>query len=64
MSGFKCLKAAEPVLMQTGKDAHPHPQMNKTCAQAAILGNCRVTIAEIAARLGINVTCPWAKPLV
>jgi hypothetical protein len=30
-SGSKCLKAAEPVLlMQTGKDAHPHPQTNKT----------------------------------
>jgi hypothetical protein len=25
-------------------------------AQAMILGNCRVTIAEIAARMGINVT--------
>jgi hypothetical protein len=30
-SGSKCLKAAEPVLlMQTGKDVHPHPQTNKT----------------------------------
>jgi hypothetical protein len=28
--GSKCLIAAEPVLlMQTSKDAHPHPQMNK-----------------------------------
>jgi hypothetical protein len=27
----KCLQAAEPVLLkQTGKDAHPHPQTNKT----------------------------------
>jgi hypothetical protein len=27
-------------------------------AQAIILGNCRVTTAEIAERLGINVACP------
>jgi hypothetical protein len=31
--------------------------------QAMILGNWRVTIAEIAARLGIYVTRPWCKPL-
>jgi hypothetical protein len=30
MGGSKCSKAAEPVFMQTGKDAHPYPQMNKT----------------------------------
>jgi hypothetical protein len=31
MSESECLKAAEPVLlMQTSKDTHPHPQMNKT----------------------------------
>lgn len=29
MGGSECLKSAEPVLMQTGKDAHQHPQMNK-----------------------------------
>jgi hypothetical protein len=34
MSGLKCFKADEPVLlMQTGKDAHPH---KKKCAQAMI----------------------------
>jgi hypothetical protein len=33
-------------------------------AEAVILGNCRVTIADIAARLGINVARPWCKPLV
>jgi hypothetical protein len=33
-------------------------------AQAVILGSCRVTIAEIFARLGINVGCPWCKSLV
>jgi hypothetical protein len=27
-------------------------------AQAMILGNCKVTVVEIAARLGINVACP------
>jgi hypothetical protein len=31
ISGSKCLKTAEPVLlMQTGKNAHPHPQTKKT----------------------------------
>jgi hypothetical protein len=29
-NGSKYLKAAEPVLMQADKDAHPHPQTNKT----------------------------------
>jgi hypothetical protein len=33
-------------------------------AQAMILGNCTVTIAEIAARLGSIVARPWCKPLV
>jgi hypothetical protein len=32
--------------------------------QAMILGNCRVTIVEIAARVGINVSRPWSKLLV
>jgi hypothetical protein len=32
-------------------------------AQAKILGNCWVTIAEIAARLGINVARPWCNHL-
>jgi hypothetical protein len=63
-SELKCLKAVEPLLlMQTGKDAHPHPQTVER-AQAMIHGNCRVTIAETAARLGINVARPWFKPLV
>jgi hypothetical protein len=31
-------------------------------AQAMILGNSKVTIAEIAARLGMNVARPWCKP--
>jgi hypothetical protein len=35
----------------------------KCGASPMILGNCRVTIVEIAARLGINVVCPWSKPL-
>jgi hypothetical protein len=30
-------------------------------AEAMILENCRVTVAEIAARLGINVARPWCK---
>jgi hypothetical protein len=30
-------------------------------AQAAVLGNCRVTIPEIAARMVIDVACPWYK---
>jgi hypothetical protein len=31
MSVLKCLKAAKAMLlMQASKDAHPHPQMNKT----------------------------------
>jgi hypothetical protein len=43
-SGLKCLKAAKPVLMQTGKDTH---------SQAMILGNCRLTIVEIAVGWGL-----------
>jgi hypothetical protein len=52
--------------MQTGKDAQPHSKTKKNigAAQAMILRNCTVTIAEIAARLGINVARPWCKPLV
>jgi hypothetical protein len=38
MSGFKCLKAAKSVLMQTGKDAYLHPQTNKTWSM--LLRNC------------------------
>jgi hypothetical protein len=37
---------------------YPHSQTNKKnmeSAQAMVLGNCRVTIAEIAARLGIDL---------
>jgi hypothetical protein len=30
-------------------------------AQAMILGNCKVTTMETAARLSINVVCPWFK---
>jgi hypothetical protein len=66
-SGSKCSKAAEPVLlMQTGNDVHPHPQTKKNLerAQSVVLGNRRITIAEIAARLAINVARPWCKPLV
>jgi hypothetical protein len=37
---------------------HIHKQ-NIKHAQAVILGNCRVIITEIAARLGINVVHPW-----
>jgi hypothetical protein len=33
-------------------------------AKAMILGNYRITIAEIAERQGINVARPWCKPLV
>jgi hypothetical protein len=33
-------------------------------ARAMILGNCKVTIAKTAARLGIDVARPWCKPLV
>jgi hypothetical protein len=29
-----------------------------------ILGKWKVTTAETAAKLGINVACPWYKPLV
>jgi hypothetical protein len=32
-------------------------------AQAMILENCRVTTAEIAASLGINVARPWCFPV-
>jgi hypothetical protein len=41
-----------------------HRRTNMERAQAMILGNYRVTVAETAARLGINVTCPWCKPPV
>jgi hypothetical protein len=39
-------------------------EQNMERAQAMILGNCKVTIAEITARLGIIFACPWCKPLV
>jgi hypothetical protein len=33
-------------------------------AQAMILGKCRVTTAETAEKMGINVARPWYKPLM
>jgi hypothetical protein len=33
-------------------------KQNMKCAQAVIVGNCRVTNVEIAARLGIDVAGP------
>jgi hypothetical protein len=33
-------------------------------AQAMIFGNCRVTVAEITAGLGIYITHSWLKPLL
>jgi hypothetical protein len=39
-------------------------EQNMERDQAMILGNCSVTITEIAARLGINVVPPWCKHLV
>jgi hypothetical protein len=39
-------------------------EQNMKHAEAMILGNSGVTIAEIAARLRINVARPWCKPLV
>jgi hypothetical protein len=33
-------------------------------AQAKMLGNCKVTIVDTAARLSIDVACSWRKPLV
>jgi hypothetical protein len=38
-------------------------EQNIECAQAMILENCTVTIAEITARLAINVARRWCKPL-
>jgi hypothetical protein len=66
MSGSKCLKAADTVLlMQTGKDTHTHPQTNKPreSAQSVILGNCTVAIMEIATNLDFNVARPLCKAL-
>jgi hypothetical protein len=37
-------------------------EQNMECDQAMILG--KVTIVDIATRLGINVAHPWCKPLV
>jgi hypothetical protein len=66
-SGSNCLKAAKPVLMQqTGKERRPSTptdEQNMERAEAMTLGNCRVTIAEIAAILDINFALPWCKPL-
>jgi hypothetical protein len=39
-------------------------EQNMVHIQAVILGNYRVTTAEIFVRLGINVAHPWCKPLV
>jgi hypothetical protein len=39
-------------------------KQNMKFAQAMILGNCRVSIVEIAASLGVNDAHPWCKPLV
>jgi hypothetical protein len=33
-------------------------------AQAVVLGNCRITVVEIAARLGINVAYSLCKPIL
>jgi hypothetical protein len=33
------------------------------CAQAMILGKCKVTAVEIAAKPGIHVAHPWCKPV-
>jgi hypothetical protein len=54
------------------KEAEIHRQLaakstneqNMEHVQALILGNCRVTVADIAARLGISVARPLCKPLV
>jgi hypothetical protein len=52
---FAAMKYVRVIRNAEGKDAHPHPhpQANKNMesAQAMILGNCKVTIAKIAARL-------------
>jgi hypothetical protein len=66
-SGLKCSIAAERMLlMQTGKDTHPHPHRKKNMqrAQTIISGNCVVTTAEIAAKLGIIVARRWCRLLV
>jgi hypothetical protein len=56
---------------QTNVDAdrrgHPSASANEQnieCVQAIILGNCWVTVAESAARLGINVAHSWCKAAV
>jgi hypothetical protein len=60
-NGSKCLKAAKPVLLMWTDKIH---KQNMECSQTMILGNFRVTIVEIAARLGINVAHLWCKPLM
>jgi hypothetical protein len=47
-----------------GRPSTSTNEKNMESAQAMILGNWRVSIAEIAARLGINVVRPWCKPIV
>jgi hypothetical protein len=61
----KCIgspKAAEPVLMQAGKDVHP--QKNLEQAQAMILEDGGVNIAQIIERLDLTFASPWFKPQV
>jgi hypothetical protein len=47
-----------------GRPSTSTNEQNMKRAQAMILGNCRVTTVEIAARLSTNVALPWCKPLV
>jgi hypothetical protein len=61
------LKSSQTCVVGVDRQGHPSTstnEQNMKRAQAKILGNCRVTTAEIAAILGINVARPWCKPPV
>jgi hypothetical protein len=59
---FKCSQTSVDADRQ-GRPCTSTNEKDMERAQAVILGNCRATTAETAARLSINVARPWCKPL-
>lgn len=61
--GIKMTARIKAQCRQVRMPSHLNEQIME-CAQAMILGKCSVGTVKIAARLGINFSCLWGKPLV
>jgi hypothetical protein len=60
---IEMLKSSVTSNFDAGKQGHPTTNEQNTEHVQVNLRDCRITTAEIAARLGINVVHPWWKTL-